>query len=128
MTVTTHTVPTLVVDDQPDVRLLLRVLIDKANEGLFVVDEAASGREAVDKADELDPLVVVLDEMMPGMTGLQPADARRARRPSLVIILGTAFLDDALVEQARAAGIMHCISKDDVGLLPDLIRSAVASG
>lgn len=128
MSVTTHAVPTLVVDDQPDIRLLLRVLIDKANEGLFVVAEAATGREAVTKADELDPLVVVIDEMMPGLTGLQTADELRARRPGQVIILCTAFLDDDLVEQAKRAGVMHCISKDDIGLLPDLIRQAVGTG
>ena len=121
-------VPTLVVDDQPDVRLLLKVLIDKANEGLFVVAEAASGGEAVRKADELDPLVVVLDEMMPGMSGLETVDELRARRPSQVIILCTAFLDEELIAQAHAAGVVHCIAKDDVSQLPDLIRKAVATG
>ena len=42
----------LVADDQPDVRLLLKVLINKANEGLYVVAEASSGGEAVTKADD----------------------------------------------------------------------------
>ena len=128
MSVTTTSVPTLVVDDQPDVRLLLTVLINKANEGLFVVAEAGNGREALSKALEHDPRVIVIDEMMPGMSGLETVDELRARRPSQVIILCTAFLDDALIAQAKAAGVVHCISKDDVGLLPDLIRAAVANG
>lgn len=119
-------VPTLVVDDQPDVRFLLKVLIDKANDGLCVVAEAATGSEALRQADETDPLVVVLDEMMPGMSGLETADHLRRRRPSQVIILCSAYLDEELVEKARSAGVLHCIAKDDVGDLPALIRQAVA--
>ena len=120
-------VPTLVVDDQPDVRLLLKVLIDKANEGLVVVAEASTGAEALERADETDPLVVILDEMMPGMSGLETVDHLLRRRPTQVIILCSAYLDDELVERARKAGVLHCISKDEVGDLPDLIRRAVAS-
>ena len=41
-------VPTMVVDDQPDVRFLLKVLIDRANDGLVVVAEAATGAEAIE--------------------------------------------------------------------------------
>lgn len=120
-------VPTLVVDDQPDVRFLLKVLIDKANDGLVVVAEAGTGSEALQQADATDPLVVVLDEMMPGMSGLETVDHLRRRRPSQVIILCSAYLDDELVERAKAAGVVHCISKDDVGDLPELIRRAAAT-
>ena len=70
--------PTMVVDDQPDVRFLLRVLIDKANDGLVVVAEAATGAEALDRAEEHDPLVIVMDEMMPGMSGIEAVQRLRA--------------------------------------------------
>jgi CheY-like chemotaxis protein len=120
-------VPTLVVDDQPDVRFLLRLLIDKANDGLVVIGEASSGRDALTQADEMDPLVIVLDEMMPGMSGLETVDQLRRRRPQQVIILCSAYLDDELLEKAREAGVVHCISKDDVSDLPALIRRAVAA-
>lgn len=120
--------PTMVVDDQADVRLLLKVLIDRANDGLFVVGEAATGSEAVTMAEETGPLVVVLDEMMPGMSGLETVEHLRRRDPQQIIILCSAYLDDELVARARAAGVLHCISKDAVGDLPDLIRSAVANG
>jgi CheY-like chemotaxis protein len=119
--------PTMVVDDQPDVRFLIRLLIDKANDGLVVVAEAGSGAEALDRAAEAEPLVIVMDEMMPGMNGIEAAGQLRRTNPSQVIILCSAYLDDELVERARAAGILHCISKEQVGDLPDLIRHAVAS-
>ena len=120
-------VPTMVVDDQPDVRFLLKVLIDRANDGLVVVAEAATGAEAIDRAAEHDPLVIVMDEMMPGMSGLEAADRLREQRPSQLIILCSAYLDDDLVARAKAAGVVHCISKDEVGDLPDLIRRAVSA-
>jgi len=119
-------VPTMVVDDQPDVRFLLKVLIDRANDGLVVVAEAANGAEAIDRAAEHDPLVIVMDEMMPGMSGLEAADRLREQRPSQVIILCSAYLDDELIARAKAAGVLHCISKDQVGDLPDLIRQVVS--
>jgi CheY-like chemotaxis protein len=117
----------MVVDDQPDVRFLLKVLIDRANDGLVVVAEAATGAEAIDRAAELDPLVIVMDEMMPGMSGLEAVDRLREQRPSQVIILCSAYLDDELVARAHAAGVVHCISKDEVGDLPELIRKAAAA-
>jgi DNA-binding NarL/FixJ family response regulator len=119
--------PTMVVDDQPDVRFLIRLLIDKANDGLVVVAEASNGAEALDRAAEAEPLVVVMDEMMPGMNGIEAAGQLKRSNPSQVIILCTAYLDDELVARAREAGILHCISKEQVGDLPDLIRRAVAS-
>jgi CheY-like chemotaxis protein len=119
--------PTMVVDDQPDVRFLIKLLIDKANDGLVVVAEASSGAEAIDRAAEAEPLVVVIDEMMPGMNGLEAAGHLRQKNPSQVIVLCTAYLDDDLIERAAQAGIVHCISKEQVGDLPDLIRRAVAA-
>ena len=118
-------IPTLVVDDQPDIRMLIRVVIDRANEGLRVVGEARGGHEALELADEVDPLVVVLDEMMPGMDGVATAQQMRAKRPAQILILCSAYLDDDVIARARAAGIVECVDKDDVGRLPEVIRSAV---
>jgi CheY-like chemotaxis protein len=119
-------VPTLVVDDQPDIRLLLRLLIDKANQGLIVVGEAASGAEAIAVSAETEPLVIIMDEMMPGMSGLEAVDQLRQAGKKQVIILCSAYLDDELVERAREAGVLHCLAKENMRELPDLIRRAVA--
>lgn len=118
-------VPTMVVDDQADVRYLLKILIDMANDGLHVVAEAATGEEALERAAETEPLVVVLDEMMPGMNGLEAVGHLRRQDPRQVIILCSAYLDDDLVERAREAGVVHVLSKDQVADLPGLIRKAV---
>jgi CheY-like chemotaxis protein len=118
-------IPTMIVDDQADVRLLLRLLIDRANEGLIVVAEAATGQEAIDQAERIDPMVIVLDQMMPEMNGVETATRLRATRPTQVIVLCTAYLDDEVIELARRAGVDHCVSKETVQHLPDLIRRAV---
>ena len=55
MTTAAPEITTLIVDDQQDIRMLLRVLIDAANDGLKVVAEAASGREAIAEVDRGRP-------------------------------------------------------------------------
>jgi DNA-binding NarL/FixJ family response regulator len=115
---------TLIVDDQPDVRLLMRLVIETANRGLVVSGEAAGGEEALDRLEEDDPTVIVLDQMMPDMNGLQTAARIRALRPEQVIVLCSAYLDADLVAEARAVGVDWCVGKEHVGRLPDLIRDA----
>ena len=121
-------IPTLIVDDHADIRLLLRILIDEANDGLFVVGEAESGPDALDQIDAQDPSVIVLDEMMPDMSGLETAERIFARRPSQVVILCSAYLDEEVIARAEKAGVRACVSKDEVRRLPGMIREAVGAG
>lgn len=116
---------TMIVDDQADVRLLLRTIIELANEGLTVEGEAATGPEALDRLEGDDPVVVILDQMMPDMNGLETAVHIRERRPRQIIVLCSAYLDDDMVEQARMVGVQWCVGKEEVRRLPDVIRNAV---
>ncbi|HZU71160.1 MAG TPA: response regulator transcription factor [Acidimicrobiales bacterium] len=116
---------TLIVDDQSDVRLLLRTVIDRANAGLSVVAEASSGEEALEQVEMWNPLVVVLDEMMAEMSGLDTAAALRARRPSQILVLCSAYLDEDVIARAREIGIDAWVSKDALRELPGLIRNLV---
>jgi CheY-like chemotaxis protein len=115
----------MIVDDQDDIRLLLRLLIQRANEGLVVVAEAASGWEAIDRIGDSDPLVVILDQMMPELNGIDTATELRARRPAQIIILCSAYLDADLMARARAAGVHDFLPKEQLQRLPDVIRQAV---
>ena len=118
------TFATLIVDDQADIRTLLRVFIEQHAE-LSVVGEASSGDEALRRVVDLNPDVIVLDHMMPGMTGIEAARAIRALRPNQRIVLCSAYLDDAVIEEARQAGISRCIGKMDLEHIPELILAAV---
>jgi CheY-like chemotaxis protein len=112
---------TMIVDDQDDIRVLLRMMIEVAGIDAQVSCEAASGKEAVAKIECCDPEVVVLDEMMPDMNGVETAGAILARRPTQQMILCTAFLDPDLESRARAAGFRAVLHKDRISTVPALI-------
>lgn len=119
-------IPVLVVDDMDDMRALVRLVVRTANEGLVVAGEAANGSEAIDLVETLNPAVIVLDELMPGLGGLETARRILATRPHQRIILFSAYLDDRIRDAARELGITACLSKVDYETLPDVIRAVAA--
>ena len=113
---------TLIVDDDLDMRLLVRLVIEMANDGLRVVGEAADGMEALQVFLSLDPPtmpdVVILDNRMPNMTGLEAAAEILARFPDQLVILYSAFLDKDVRREAARIGITECLTKDEIDSLP----------
>lgn len=117
----------LIVDDQPLQRYGFRMLLDSIPE-TEVVGEAAHGAEAVRKAAELRPDVVLMDVRMPGMDGIEAT--RRivaAGERSRVLVLTTFDLDE-YVHAALRAGASGFLLKD---VRPDELLAgirAVAAG
>jgi NarL family two-component system response regulator LiaR len=122
------TVPTsvLIVDDQEDIRILIRALIRGADDEFAVTGEAANGEEALAALDNADPKVIVLDQMMPGMTGLETARRILERRPGQRILLFSAYLSDEIREEAAAVGVTDCLAKDQVARIADALRAIAA--
>ncbi len=118
----------LVVDDEPDIRELARLILEM--DGL-VVDEAANGDEALAWFIAADPppnpSAVILDNRMPGLSGIQVAEKMLALYPEQVIVLFSAYLDRELEEAAKAAGVALCVSKTEVRSLPAIIRGLLAA-
>jgi two-component system chemotaxis response regulator CheY len=112
---------TLIVDDDEDMRFLLRAVIERANEGLQVAAEAGGADEALAQWRAVQPDVIVLDHRMPGTTGIEVAEVILAEHPTQSIILFSAYLDDDLVARADAIGIRACISKDRYDDIPDAL-------
>jgi len=108
----------LIVDDDDDMRFLLRVLIEAANEGLAVAGEARNADEAVQSWREQRPDVIVLDCRMPGRSGLDLAAEILAEEPDQSIILFSAYLDDDTMARADELGVRACLSKDHYDELP----------
>jgi CheY-like chemotaxis protein len=119
----------LIVDDELDMRVLVRAVIEMANEDLSVIAEAADGIEALRVWRDLDgppePDVVILDNRMPGMSGLEAAEQILSERPQQIIVLYSAFLDDTVRAKAAEIGITTCVSKAELESLPGLIRELI---
>jgi len=106
----------LIVDDEPDVRFLISRLVEGLGE-LSLVGEAASGQEAITCWRDLRPEVIVLDQRMPGLSGLETAERILAEDPDQRIVLFTAFLDPALTQAATQLGVQRCLAKSDLNRL-----------
>src|SRR3712207_9447971 len=92
----------MVVDDTPHVLRMLTSMLEI--DGFEVVSQASSGAEAIERLDDADPDVVVIDYKMPAMDGLTAARELRSRRPDQVVVLYTAYIDAALEREAAEAG------------------------
>ena len=121
----------LIVDDELDMRMLVRIVIEMANNGLDIVGEAADGREALQVWRDLEgppvPDVIILDNRMPGLSGLEVAEEILKERPEQLILLYSSFLDDAVRARAAEIGVTRCVSKQELEELPDLVRGLTAA-
>jgi CheY-like chemotaxis protein len=99
----------MVVDDTDHVRQMLASMLTL--DGFEVVEEAASGHEAVRRIEGADPDVVVIDYRMPGMDGLETARNIKERRSGQLMVLYTAFIDADLQKAAEDVGIAVCLGK-----------------
>jgi len=116
----------LLADDDAMVRQLLAFLIA---EGEFdVVAEAADGQEAVEKAEQIRPDIVVLDLNMPRLPGLEATPRIRAVSPLSRILVLTMTDDEEYVQRLQSAGAAGYLVKDRAthDLVPAL--RAVCSG
>jgi DNA-binding NarL/FixJ family response regulator len=103
----------LIVDDNARVRRAVCELF-KREEDFTVCGEAANGREAIAKALELHPDLIVLDFLMPVMNGLDAARELKWLMPGVPLIMYTMF-GDMLQGQARLVGISELVSKSEPG-------------
>jgi len=111
----------LIVDDEDDMRALVRATIEIANEGLKVAGEAKSGESAVEIVRSEHPQVVVLDQRMPGISGLDTARRILAENPDQAIVLFSSYLDRDVITAAQRMGVRMCLAKDHIRQLPDVL-------
>jgi two-component system, OmpR family, alkaline phosphatase synthesis response regulator PhoP len=113
----------LIADDEPDIVEILKYNLIR--EG-YQVSTASNGDEAVEKAREMHPDLVVLDIMMPRKTGLEVSQILRAQpqfKDTLIMFL-TALNDDATQIKGLATGADDYISKP---ISPNVFLSKVQS-
>jgi DNA-binding NarL/FixJ family response regulator len=122
----TDSITVLIADDHGVVREGLRAMLER--EGLRVVGEARTGREAITLAESLSPKVVLLDIRMPDLDGLQALVAIKAARPEMSVIMLTSHANPGYLARAVAHGAAGFLSKEvDPERIPAAVRAA-ASG
>lgn len=89
------------------------------------IGEAESGEQAVELCAVLQPQVVIMDLMMPGMGGIAAIKALRSQCPTTRVLALTSFVDPRLVQDAVAAGAIGYLLKNvSAAALADAVRSA----
>jgi DNA-binding NarL/FixJ family response regulator len=102
----------LIVDDSPQIRRLVRTYFDRRTD-FQICGEAVDGLDAIEKATELHPDLIILDESMPRMDGLKAARILHSMATAAPIILFTLHAETISSEDASEAGIASIVSKTD---------------
>ena len=113
-------------DDDPAVRDILRSLFD-ADPDWVVAGEATDGREAIRLAEDLQPDAVVLDLMMPAMSGIDALPAVVKAAPGAKVVMLTAYPGARELLDAAALGASCTIEKSAVLGLPRLLNDLVGA-
>ena len=110
----------LIADDNERVRRGIAGVLGSVKEW-EVCGEAADGAQAIQKAMELRPDLVLLDVSMPGMDGLETARRLRRADTEIKILVLSQYDPSQLLPQALEAGANGCVDKSRVGA--DLVRT-----
>lgn len=122
----------LIVDDHTGFRELIRELLGSCVAILqfgaprFV--ECASAEEALASAAQTQPDLITMDLHLPGMDGNECIRLLRPVAPRAVMIVVTHLRDRSISERAMKVGADAVVLKDDLSLIPALIRECLAPG
>ena len=114
------TIRILIADDHAVVRTGLRALLDRAQD-MLTVGEATNSEQALQKACELRPDVVLLDISMPGPGGIEVTKQLKDALPNTRVLILTVHKDERLLQEAIRAGASGYVTKN--ALEPELINA-----
>ena len=103
----------LLAEDHAMVRQMLRLLLEGASD-FEVVGEAENGFEAVGEAVKLEPDIVLMDMVMPGLDGLEATRRIKRSVPRVRILILTGYPSEQADLQALRAGALGCLNKTAV--------------
>src|ERR1700726_3149711 len=102
----------LIADDHDLMRRGVKALL-QSHAGWEIIGEAPPGREAVSKAEELKPDVVILDISMPDLNGVDAAKRIRKASPNTEVLILSVHYTDQLIRDILEAGVRGYIVKTD---------------
>ena len=112
----------LIADDSPPLRCGLHTLLG-LNADWQICGEAVDGLDAVEKAHQLTPDLILMDFSMPQMDGVQAARKIAKSGTDIPILLFTLNLSPQIMELARNAGLRGAMSKSEISKLPYAIKA-----
>ena len=113
----------LIADDNAYIRHSLCELF-QSQADFGICEEAENGKEAIDRACQLRPDLIVLDFSMPVMNGLDAARVLKRIMPTVPLIMFSEYSDAFCEQEARSAGISALISKSEhISVLVEKARS-----
>ena len=113
----------LIADDNAYIRHTLCELF-RSQADFDICGEAENGKEAVEKAQELDPDLIVLDLSMPVMNGLDAARALKRTMPGVPLIMFSEYSSAFSEQEAQSVGISALVSKSEhISVLVETARS-----
>ncbi|MGB2667972.1 MAG: response regulator transcription factor [Candidatus Acidiferrum sp.] len=110
----------LLVDDHALVRRGFRRMLED-EPTIQVVGEASDGMEAVERAEQLRPDVIVMDCALPQFNGIEASRRILAKRPETAILMLSMHSEDTLIRQAMEAGAKGYVLKNAMDL--DLVSA-----
>ena len=113
----------MIVDDHAIIRRMVREAFEAEDLEVF---DAANGAEGVEKAQEVNPGLIILDLSMPVMNGLDAARELKVLLPHIPLLMFTNNSAGIVEKEARSAGISAVISKSDSDGLKQLVLRAKA--
>src|SRR5579862_7972286 len=114
----------LVADDNPGVRTALRRLLEDQDH--WEISEANNGQEAISKAAEIRPDVILIDFAMPVMDGLTAAREISKLLPEIPILMCTMHWSRQLEQEAQKYGVRQVLSKTDAGAVVSSVRQLLS--
>jgi len=117
----------LIVDDSAQIRRQLRSCLQQ-NSSWKVCGEAVDGRDAIHKAEELKPDLIVLDLSMPVMNGFEAARKLKEIRPQVPLLMFATFKTTVLEEEAAAVRVRRGIIEIGIEFSAGACRQRFASG
>ncbi|MGA7931161.1 MAG: response regulator transcription factor [Candidatus Sulfotelmatobacter sp.] len=115
----------LIADDKRHIRQELRQMIE-GHEGWDVCTEAGDGLQAVDRAKQLKPDLVILDLALPELNGFEAADQISKALPGVPILMLTLYASPQVEKEAEKVGVQRVISKSTAYMLVPAIEEALA--
>ena len=111
----------MIVDDNAYIRGILRALFEAED---LRVCEAIDGVEAIQRALEVKPSLIILDLSMPEMNGLEAAGELKALMPHVPLLMFTNHSEGAVEKEAHSVGISAVVSKSGPDSLAQLLVHA----